>query len=111
MHLTNQFLVIDSQGDRHTVSAYRAMTERSTSSGIEFVPVIAEYKLDDWHSIERIDDNTFRTATGEVVRRPSDSEGGPQNSGRSLDAYDPRTSTAPRGMGRCNSEQSRGGGC
>ena len=72
MHLTNQFLVIDSQGDRHTVSAYRAMTERSTSSGIEFVPVIAEYKLDDWHSIERIDDTTFRAASGEVLRRLSE---------------------------------------
>ena len=76
MHLTNQFVVIDSKGERHTVSAYRLMTERSTLGGIEFVPVIAEYKLDDWHSIERIDDTTFRTASGEVLRRLSDAQVG-----------------------------------
>jgi len=76
MHLTNQFTVIDAKGDQHTVSAYRAMTERSTSGGIEFVPVIAEYKLDDWHSIERIDDTTFRTAYGEVLRRLSEPQVG-----------------------------------
>ena len=73
MHLSNQFTVIDSQGERHTVSAWRAMTQRSTVAGIEFVPVITQYKIDDWHSIERIDDNTFRTASGEVLRRLSDS--------------------------------------
>ena len=76
MHLTNQFMVIDSKGERHTVSAYRAMTERSTSRGIEFIPVIAEYKVDDWHSIERIDDSTFRTASGEVLRRLAEPRGG-----------------------------------
>jgi hypothetical protein len=71
MHLTTQFMVIDSKGECHTVSAYRAMTERSTLGGIEFVPVITEYKLGDWHSIERIDDTTFRTASGEILRRLS----------------------------------------
>jgi|SoiMethySBSTD1v2_1073268.scaffolds.fasta_scaffold1747109_2 hypothetical protein len=72
MHLTTQFTVIDSKGERHTVSAYRAMTRRSTSRGIEFVPVISEYRLGDWHSIERIDDTTFRAASGEVLRRLSE---------------------------------------
>ena len=86
MHLTHQFMVVDSKGTQHTVSAYRAMTERSTSGGIEFVPVITQYKIDDWHTVERIDDSTFRTASGEVVRRLSDSWGGSQNSGPSLDA-------------------------
>jgi len=77
MHLTTQFTVIDSKGERHTVSAYRAMTEqRSTSGGIEFVPVITEYRLGDWHSIERIDDNTFRTPSGEVLRRLSEPQVG-----------------------------------
>ena len=76
MHLTNQFVVIDSKGERHTVSAYRLMTERSTLSGIEFVPVITEYRLGDSHSIERIDDTTFRTASGEVLRRLSEPQVG-----------------------------------
>jgi len=75
MHLTHQFMVVDSKGTQHTVSAYRAMTERSTSGGIEFVPVITQYKLDDWYSIERIDDATFRTASGEVLRRLPESQG------------------------------------
>ena len=76
MHLSNQFTVIDAQGERHTVSAWRAMTQRSTVAGIEFVPVIAQYKIDDWHSIERIDDTTFRTASGEVLRRLSEPQVG-----------------------------------
>ena len=75
MHLTNQFMVVDSKGEQHTVSAYRAMTERSTLGGIEFVPVITQYKLDEWYSIERIDDATFRTASGEVLRRVPEPEG------------------------------------
>ena len=77
MHLSNQFTVIDSRGDRHTVSAWRGMTQRLTAAGIEFVPVITQYRIDDWHTVERIDDNTFRTVSGEVVRRLSDSKGGP----------------------------------
>jgi len=76
MHLTTQFTVVDSKGERHTVSAYRAMIRRSTSGGIEFVPVITEYRLGDWHSIERIDDTTFRTPSGEVLRRLSEPQVG-----------------------------------
>jgi len=72
MHLTSQFTVVDAKGEPHTVSAWRAMTQRSTSAGIEFVPVIAEYKLDDRHVLERIDNATFRTASGEILRRLSD---------------------------------------
>jgi hypothetical protein len=52
------------------------MTQRSTLAGIEFVPVITQYKIDDWHSVERIDDTTFRTASGEVLRRLSELQGG-----------------------------------
>ena len=71
MHLANQFMVIDSNGERHIVSAWRTMTERSTSGGVEFVPAITHYKVDDWHSVERIDDTTFRTASGEILRQVS----------------------------------------
>jgi hypothetical protein len=42
MQFTNQFTVIDSEGERHTVSAWRGMTARPTSNGIEFVPVIVQ---------------------------------------------------------------------
>jgi hypothetical protein len=72
MHLTSQFTVIDSTGERHTVSAWRGMTTRSTSGGIEFVPVIMQYRVDEGHTIERIDDTSFRTATGEILRRLSE---------------------------------------
>lgn len=51
MHLTSQFTVIDSEGERHTVSAWRGMTTRSTSGGIEFVPVIMQYRVDEGHMI------------------------------------------------------------
>jgi hypothetical protein len=69
MQFTNQFTVIDSEGERHTVSAWRGMTTRSTSNGIEFVPVIVQYRVDDGHTIEPLDDTSFRTATGEILRR------------------------------------------
>ncbi len=73
MHLANQFMVLDSDGERHIVSAWRTMTERPTLGGIEFVPAITEYKVDDCHWVERIDDTTFRTASGEILRQVSKS--------------------------------------
>ena len=72
MQLANQFTVLDSKGELHTVSAWRSLIQRPTEGGIEFVPVITHYKIDESHSIERIDDQTFRTPSGEVVRRLSD---------------------------------------
>jgi hypothetical protein len=73
MHLASQFLVIDSKGERHIVSAWRMMTERLTAGGVEFVPAITHYKVDDSHSVERIDDTTFRTPSGEILRQVAES--------------------------------------
>ena len=47
----------------------REMTVRPTSGGIEFVPIIPRYRVDGWHSIEHIDENSFRTSAGDVLRR------------------------------------------
>jgi len=73
MYLSHQFTVVDLHGERHTVSIWRGMSERPTSVGIEFVPVITEYKIDEW-SIERVDDTTFRAPSGEILHRVSESE-------------------------------------
>ena len=75
MLLIDQFRVVDSKGERHTVSAWRGMQQSPTAAGVEFVPVVSHYKVDGWHPLERIDENTFRTESGEVLRRLQECRG------------------------------------
>ena len=69
MRLIEQIPVVDSKLKRYTVSSWCGMDCRATVTGLEFVPGVTHYKLNDSIPVERIDNNTFMTEGGAILKR------------------------------------------
>jgi len=70
MHLLEQFRVLTRDGQQHTVACYQdSYEQRIDAECMERVDTIRRYQLNGREDIQRIDDRTFLTAEGVVLRR------------------------------------------
>jgi hypothetical protein len=70
MRLLEQFRVVTRDGQQHTVACYHDSCEQRIDAGcMERVDTIRRYQLNGREDIQRIDDRTFLTAEGVVLRR------------------------------------------
>ena len=69
MHLLEVFEACDADGRRYAISCYQDAYDRPTSSGWEQVTALKRYQLTEGDQVERVDDHTFLTAQGTVLRR------------------------------------------
>ena len=78
--LREEFEACDPDGARYTISCYEEPYERPTTSGWERVSGTQRYRLAEGQQLRRIDENTFVTPEGIVLRRcrencPPDAKG------------------------------------
>jgi hypothetical protein len=70
MRLLEQFRVMDSDGQQHTVAWYQDCYDRSTDTGQrERVDGARRYCLNGGQDVQPIDDETFLTDSGVVLHR------------------------------------------
>jgi len=70
MRLLEQFRVLTQDGQQHTVACYQDSYEQRIDPGCtERVDTIQRYRLNGYEEVQRIDDRTFLTAQGVVLRR------------------------------------------
>ena len=70
MRLLEQFRVLTPDGEQHTVACYQDSHDRATSTGrLERVDTIRRYCLNGCYEVQPIDDDTFLTSKGVVLRR------------------------------------------
>jgi hypothetical protein len=69
MQLIEQFRVQGPDGEQHTVACYQDAYERPTKSGRERVLGVRQYRLNGSEQLQRINEDTFLTKSGVVLRR------------------------------------------
>jgi hypothetical protein len=69
MQLIEQFRVQGPNGEQHTVACYQGSYERPKRSGWEQVLSVRHYRLNGSEQIQRINEDTFMTESGVVLRR------------------------------------------
>ena len=67
--LVEEFEACDQDGKRYAIACYQDKYDRPTTSGRERVAGIKRYQLTAGQQLERVDDRTFLTAQGVVLRR------------------------------------------
>ena len=70
MRLLEQFRVHGSDGQQHTVACFQDSYQRLDSTGHrEQVDSVRLFRLNGRHDVQRVDDDTFLTDDGRVLRR------------------------------------------
>jgi len=68
MQLIDQFRVLGPDGTQHTVACYGDGQHRPSSQGCD-VAEAPEFRLNGCRAVARMDDETFVTEQGQVLRR------------------------------------------
>jgi len=71
LRLIEHFRVRDPDGRQHTVACYQESYDRPVPAGTgwERVDTVRSYRLDGGETVDRVDDDTFLTASGIMLRR------------------------------------------
>ena len=69
MRLLEQFRVRATDGTEHTVACWQDSFDRPSTHGFERIAGRRLYRINGNGAVEAIDADTFRTASGELLRR------------------------------------------